>query len=95
MLSNPDTQDILLTVHRDTQHYIGSLGHISVILLDLVVDSIHKDKWVDRFQRAIVPGCNFWHNFLTDLCDQLRRNVHVIQALDLLCNIPLAHPAGV
>ena len=33
---------VLSAVHGDAQNHIGSLGHVAVILLDLVVDGVHR-----------------------------------------------------
>ena len=95
MLSDPHAQNVLPTVHSDAQNYIGRLGHITVILLDLVVDGVHEDEGIDGLQGPILPGVDLWHDFFTDLAHQFRRNLHVVQALDLLGNVPLAHAAGV
>ena len=45
--------------------------------------------------RPVLPGRYFRHDLLADLAHQLRRDVDIIQALDLLRDIPLAHPAGI
>ena len=43
MLPNPDTQNVFSAVHGDAQNHIGRLGHIAVILLDLVMDGKNSD----------------------------------------------------
>lgn len=95
MLSNLDTQNVFSSVHGDAQNHIGCLGHIAVILFDLVMDGIHEDKGVDAFQRPILPGIDLGHNFLGNLAHQFRGDFHIIEAFDLLGNIPLAHAAGI
>ena len=67
----------------------------AVLFLDLVVDGIHKDEGVDAFQGPVLPGIDLRHNLLADFAYQFRRNFNVIQTLDLLCDVPLAHATGV
>ena len=38
----------------------------------------------------VLPRRNFWHDLLTDLAHQFRRDIHIVQALDLLRDVPLA-----
>ena len=95
MRSDPDDQDILPTVHGDAQHHIGRLGHIPVIFLNLIVDGVHEHEGVDRLQWTVLPGRHFRHDLLRNLAHQLRGDLHIVQALDLLGNVPLTHPAGV
>ena len=95
MLSDSDTEDIFSAIHGDTQNHISSLGHIAVILFDLVVDGIHEDERIDVFQRPILPGIDLRHDLFADLAYQIRRDFHIVKALDLLCDVPLAHAAGV
>ena len=59
------------------------------------MNGIHKHKRIHRLQRAILPGCDLRHDLFTDLRYQLRRDLHAVQFLDLLSDIPLAHAAGV
>ncbi len=66
-----------------------TLGHIAVILLDLVMDGVHEHKRIHLLQRTILPGRHFGHNFLANFTDQLRGNLHVVKLFDLLGNIPL------
>ncbi len=51
MLPNPDSQDVLPAVYGDAQNHIRRLGHIPVVLPYLVVDGVHKDERIHRFQR--------------------------------------------
>ena len=95
MLADPHAQNVLVPVHGNSQHHIRRLGHIAVILLDLVVNGVHEHEGIDRFQGTVLPGGYFRHNLLTDLAHQFRGYLHIVQALDLFCNIPLAHTAGV
>ena len=95
MRPNPDPQDVLPTIHGDAQHHIGRLGHIPVIFLDLIVDGVHEHEGIDRFQRPVLPGAYFRHDFFTDFAHQLRGDLHIVQALDLLGNVPLTHSAGI
>ena len=95
MLPNPDTQNVFSAVHGDAQNHIGRLGHIAVILLDLVMDGIHDDKGVKAFQRTVLPGVDLRHDFLTDFAYQFRGDFHIIKAFDLLGNVLLTHATGV
>ena len=95
MLSNPDTKDVFSTIHGNAQNHISSLGHISMIFLDFVMDGIHENERINGFERAILPGCHFRHDFLRDFGHQFGGNLHVVQFFDLLGNISLAHAAGV
>ena len=42
-----------------------------------------------------MPSGDLRHDLFTDFADQFRRDLHIVQALNLLSNIPLAHAAGV
>ena len=95
MLTDPYTQNVFSTVQGDAQNHMSNLGHVAVILFDFVVDGIHEDEGVDAFQRTVLPGVDLRHNYLTDLPDQLRGDLHIVLTLDLLSNIPLAHAAGI
>ena len=95
VLSDPDAQNILPAIHGDTQHHIGCFGHVPPVLPHFVVNGIHEHKRIHRLQRTILPGCDLRHDLFTDLRYQLRRDLHAVQFLDLLSDIPLAHAAGV
>ena len=95
MLPNPDTQNVFSAVHGDAQHHIGRLGHIAVVLLDLVVDGVHEDEGINAFQRPILPSIHFRHDFFRNFADQFGGDFHIIKAFDLLGNILLAHTTGV
>ena len=95
MLPNPHAQNVFSAVHGDTQDHIGGLGHIAVILFDLIVDSIHEDEEIDAFQWTVLPGVDLRHDLLADFADQLRGDLYIVQTPDLLSDIPLAHTAGV
>lgn len=92
MLADPHAQNVLVPVHGDSQHHTG---HIAVILFDLVVNGIHEHEGIDRFQRTVLLSVDLRHDLPTDLAHQLRRDLHIVQTLDLLRNVPLAHAAGV
>ena len=95
VLADPDAQNVFSAIHGDAQNHIGRLGHIAVILFDLVMDGIHEDEGVDIFQRAVLPGVDLRHNFFRNFADQFRGDFHIIKAFDLLGNILLTHSAGV
>ena len=95
VLSNPDSQNVLPAIHGDTQHHIGCFGHVPPVFPNLIVNGVHEHKRIHRLQRAILPGCDLRHDLFTDLRHQLRRDLHAVQLLDLLSDIPLAHAAGV
>ena len=78
MLPDPHTENVLTAIHGDAKNHIGRLRHISVILLDLVMDRVHKDEGIDAFQRSVLPRRDLRHDLLTDFADQLRRNFHII-----------------
>lgn len=59
------------------------------------MDGVHKDEGADRFQGPVLPRSHLRHDLLRDLCRQLRRYLYVVQLLDLLGDILLAHTAGV
>ena len=94
-LSDPDSQNILPAVHGDTKDHIGSLGHVPPVFPDLVVNGVHEHERIHRLQRTVLPGYDRGHDFFADLRYQLRRDLHTVQFLDLLGDIPLAHTAGV
>ena len=95
MLPNPDTQNVFSAVHGNAQNHISCLGHIAVVLFNLVVDGVHEDKRVHGLQRPVLPGVDLRHDLFGNFAHQLRGNFHIVETLDLLCNIPLAHAAGV
>ena len=95
VLADPDTQNVLPAVHSDTKNHIRCLGHIPVILFDLVVNGVHEDERIDVLQGTVLPGSDLRHDLFTDFCHQLRGNLHVVQLFDLLGDVPLAHAAGV
>ena len=66
-----------------------------MILFYLVVNSIHEDKRVHAFQRPVLPGNDLWHDLLADLTHKFRGDLYIVQTLDLLCDILLAHTAGI
>ena len=95
MLPNPYSEDVLPSIHGDSQDHIRRLRHIPVILPHLVVDGIHEDERIHCLQRPVLPRCYLWHDLFADLRHQLRRDLHIIQFFDLLRDVPLAHPAGI
>ena len=95
MLPDPDAQDVLCAVHGDAQNHICRLGLVLMVFLHLVVDGIQKHEEIHHLQRPVLPRRGLWHDLLADLAHQLRRDVHVVQTLDLLRDVPLAHPADV
>ena len=95
MLSDPDSQDVLSAIHGDTQHHIGCFGHVPPVFPNLIVNGVHEHERIHRLQRTVLPGCDLRHDLFADLRYQLRRDLHAVQFLDLLSDIPLAHTAGV
>lgn len=95
MLADPDAQDVFFAIHGDAQDHIGRLGHIAVILFHLVVGGVHEDEGIYAFQGTVLPGVDLWHDLLGNFAHQFRGDFHIVQALDLLGNIVLAHAAGV
>ena len=95
VLPNPHAQDILRAIHCNTQNHIRCLRLIRMILLHLVMDGLQKYERIHRLQGSVLPRCDLRHNLLADLTYQLRRDVHIVQALDLLRDVPLAHSAGI
>ena len=91
----PYAENILLTVKIDAQNYICSLRDILMILLDFILNCVHKHKRIHHFKRSVLPGSYIRHNLLAYLADKLRRDFYIIQIFDLLCNITLTHSAGV
>ena len=59
------------------------------------MNGVHEHKRIHRLQRTILPGCDLRHDLFADLRYQFRRDLHAVQFLDLLSDIPLAHAAGV
>lgn len=59
------------------------------------MDGVHKHKGIDRLQWPVLPGGHFRHDLFADFAHQFRGDFRIVQALDLLGNVPLAHPAGV
>ena len=95
MLPDPDIKNVFSTVHCNTENDVSRLRNIPMILFHLVVNGIHKHKGIHALQRTVLPGGDFRHNFLTDLCHQLRGDFDIVESLDLLSDVPLAHPAGI
>lgn len=95
MLPNLGTQNLFSAIHGDAQNHIGLLGHIAVIFLYLAVNVIHENEGIDAFQRPGLPSVDLRYDLFRNLTDQLRRDFYVVEAFDLLGNIPLAHAAGV
>ena len=95
IFANPYTENVFLTVKIDAKNYIGCLRDILMILLDLVMNCIHKNKRIYCFKRSILPSSHIGHNLLTYLADKLGGDFYIIQIFDLLCNITLAHSAGI
>ena len=95
IFANPYSENIFLTVEIDTQNYIRSLRDILMILLDFVMDCIHKNKRKYSFKRSILPCSHIGHNLLTYLADKLGGDFYIIQIFDLFGTITLAHSAGI
>ena len=66
-----------------------------MVFLHLVMDGVQKYERIHRLQRPVLPCRNLRHDLLADLAHQLRRDVHIVQILDLLRDVTLAHPAGI
>ena len=60
-----------------------------------VMDGVHEHKRVYRLQRPVLPRRYLRHDLFADFAYQFRRDVHIVQRLYLLRDIPLRHPAGV
>lgn len=88
-------ENVFLTVKVDAQNYICGLCNILMIFLDLVMNCIHKNEWIYRFKRSVLPISHIRHNLLADFADKLGRDFYIIQIFDLFGNITLAHPAGI
>ena len=49
ILADPHAQNVLTTIHLDTQNNIRSFGDILVVFLDFVVNRVHEDKRIYAF----------------------------------------------
>lgn len=68
---------------------------MGIVLYWDIVNGVHEHERIHRLQRTVLPGCDLRHDLFADLRYQLRRDLHAVQFLDLLSDIPLAHTAGV
>ena len=63
--------------------------------LPIVVNGVHENKGIDCFQRPVLPCGHLRHDLFCDLCHQFWRYLYIVQFLDLLCYVPLAHATGI
>ena len=70
-----------LTLRRARIVPISRLGHIAVILFDLVMDGVHEDERIDSLQWPVLPGIDLRHVLFGNLAHQLRGNFHIVEAL--------------
>lgn len=68
------------SVQGNAQHHIGRLGHVAEILLDLMVDGVHKDKGVDQLQGPVLPSGDLRHDLFADFTDQFWGDLHIVQS---------------
>ena len=66
-----------------------------MVFLDLVMDRIYKNKWINLVQWTVLPYGDFWCDLLDNFAYQTVRYFNIIQIFYLLRNIPPAHSVGV
>ena len=59
------------------------------------MDTIHKSKWINRIQRPELPFPDFRKDLICDLSDHLCRQFNPLKILELVMDIPCAHPTGI
>lgn len=47
--------DVFIPLHSNTQYNIGSAAQDSAIFTHFIMDTVHKDKWINGIQRAGLP----------------------------------------
>lgn len=55
MISNPQTQDVLDTVHADAHRHVARLGDYTVVIADLNAERIKEDYWVEPVELMVLP----------------------------------------
>ena len=64
-----DAEDIFVSLHCNAKNYIRSTTQDSAILTYFIMNTVHKDKRINRVQRTGLPFLNLRKYFVCDLAD--------------------------
>ena len=65
------------------------------VLADLVVNAVHEHERVDRVRGPGLPLPALWQDLVRDLADHLCGHLYPIEVLQLVMDVPGAHPPAV
>lgn len=88
IFSNPDAENIFLSVEIDTQNYICSLRDILIILLDFIMNYIYKYVRIYNFKRSVLLVSYIRHYIFSCLKANINFAQHETSKMQLLFSIP-------
>ena len=81
-----------VSAHRAVGEHDLQLAEDHIPILTL--GGIHEYKGINTCKGAILTGVDLWRDLFTDLTDQFRRVLYIVQAFDLLRNVAPAMKTG-
>lgn len=64
-----DAEDIFVSLHCNAKNYLRSTTQDPAILTYFIMNTVHKDKRINRVQRTGLPFLNLRKYFVCDLAD--------------------------
>lgn len=95
VFADPNAQYIFLSVQVDSQNHVGGFIDNLSILIDLEVDGIQKDYGVNVLQRSVLPFLDHGHDFIGDIGDERRGDIHAVKLLEMVLNLAGANAPGI
>ena len=94
-LAKPDAQALLAPLQVDADHQVG--GHIldPTVRTELEEQRVHEHNGVNRLQRPVLPFLGLVDDGVGNPADRFRRNVVVVDFLDVVLDIAGTHPLGI
>ena len=94
-LGHPDAQHVLLPVAVDPDGDVGGLVLHRVVVADLDHDRGWEHHRVDQVQRPGLPGPDLLQHRVSDPGDRLGRQLGAVDLLQVVDDVPHAHPVRV
>ena len=94
-LADPDSQALLVACEVDSDHQIS--GHVldPAVNPELEKEGVHENNSVDCLEGPILPLLSLVQDGVGDPAYRLRRDLMVVDFLDVVLNVTSAHPLGI
>ena len=90
-----DAEDIFVSLHGNAKNYIRSTTQDSAILTYFIMNTVHKDKRINRVQRTGLPFLNLRKYLVCDLADHFSWQLNSIKILELVVDVTCTHTTGI